>query len=69
MRSIVFQQNGANGGARAYDMYVRVPDNGTTAIETLRGQGAGVAYKRLQDGRIIVVKNGQSYNLQGQAVQ
>ena len=69
VRSIVFQQNGANGGARAYDMYVRVPDNGTTAIETLRGQGAGVAYKRLQDGRIIVVKNGQSYNLQGQAVQ
>ncbi len=69
VRSIVFQQNGANGGARAYDMYVRVPDNGATAIETLRDQGAGVAYKRLQDGRIIVVKNGQSYNLQGQTVQ
>ena len=56
VRSITFSQSGANGGARIYDMYVRVPDtNGTTGL-------VGIANSQVSKAI------GQSYNLKGQRV-
>ena len=58
VRSISFQQNGANGGARVYDMYVKVPEIDLTGINTPIGikKNAGVTK---------VIKNGQRYNVLG----
>ena len=70
VRSITFQQNGANGGARVYDMYVKVPANGTTAGISVTQQEASLrASKYMLNGRIIVVKGGMRYNVQGQALR
>ena len=57
VRSITFSQSGANGGARIYDMYVRVPDtSGTTGIEGLTPSPSHL------------FTPSPSYNLQGQHV-
>ena len=69
VRSVTFQQNAANGGARIYDMFVKVPDNNTAiATSTLQSADATVA-KYCQHGRIVIVKNGIHYNIQGQKLR
>ena len=66
VRSITFQQNEANGGARVYDMFIRVPDNSTSIpFSTLQSAKATVL-KYCRQGRIVIVKNGIQYNIQGQ---
>ena len=66
VRSITFQQNEANGGARVYDMFIRVPDNSTSIpFSTLQSAKATVL-KICRHGRIVIVKNGIQYNIQGQ---
>ncbi|MBR1447512.1 MAG: right-handed parallel beta-helix repeat-containing protein [Prevotella sp.] len=67
VRTITFAQSGANGGARIYDMYVRVPLNQTDGIRGVMDSGDGQdgCYKTIQNGRIMIVKSGQHYNLQG----
>ena len=66
IRTITFAQSGANGGARIYDMYVRVPQNSTNGIiqvmSDTRHEGC---HKIIQNGRISILRNGQRYNLQG----
>ena len=70
VRSITFQQNGANGGARVYDMFVKVPANGTTAgISVTQEEVSHRPSKYMLNGRIIVVKGGIRYNVQGQALR
>ena len=69
IRSITFQQNAANGGARIYDMYVRVPDTSATAISTVTtANQSGRIMKIIENGRIIIFKNGFRYNIQGQII-
>ena len=66
VRSISFQQDGANGGARVYDMYVKVPDVDLTGISTPTGikKNAGVT-KVIKNGRLMIIKNRQRYNVLG----
>ena len=66
VRSITFSQSGANGGARIYDMYIRVPDKNATNISTHRSDKAIKTGKFLQDGRLVILRNGIQYNLHGQ---
>ena len=64
VRSITFAQKGANGGARIYDMYVSVPDNSTAIHSPLTTHPSPLKF--LQNGRLVILKNGQRYNAQGQ---
>jgi hypothetical protein len=66
VRSITFQQNGANGGARVYDMFVRVPDNNTSNIVNALPSAKNMVVKYCHQGRLVIVKNGVYYNIQGQ---
>lgn len=69
VRSIIFQQSDANGGARIYDMLVKVPIGDTTGI-TAAGAESGVnGHKMLIGSRIVIVKNGTRYNTMGQKLQ
>ena len=67
VRSITFAQSGANGGARVYDMYVRVPvvPTGIQNINTNVNANSQTR-KYISNGRIVIVKNGVRYNVQGQ---
>jgi hypothetical protein len=74
VRSITFQQDGANGGARMYDLYVKVPDSTATGISTLqstRGSKSAdsPALKLMQGRRLVIVRGGMRYNAQGQQIQ
>ena len=67
VRSISIEQSGANGGTRIYDMYVRVPDASATSIATVKTATQGErTVKMMENGRIVILKNGVRYNLQGQ---
>ena len=72
VRSITIQQNGANGGARIYEMYIRIPDNSASAISNVNGNananGNTQISKVIKSGRMIIVKDGNSYNVQGQRI-
>ena len=70
VRSISFQQDGANGGARVYDMYVKVPDVDLTGISTPTGikKNSGVT-KAILNGRLVIQKDGVNYNVQGQIIK
>jgi hypothetical protein len=65
VRSITFAQSGANGGARIYDMYVRIPADAPTAITTLSADAAPRVVKILKDRRLIIMKGRQAYNALG----
>jgi hypothetical protein len=55
VRSMTFSQSGANGGARIYDMYIRIPDtNGTTGIATIQNAQSTIHH--------------EYYNLKGQRI-
>jgi len=73
VRTIELLNTSSSGGARVYDMYVRVPASGTTAIAapaTVAGDSvAGPARKVLAGGRLLIVKDGVRYNLQGQVIE
>jgi len=66
--SITFQQNDANGGARIYDMFVRVPDNNTSISDSVFPSTKNVV-KYCRKGRIVIVRNGIYYNVQGQEIR
>ena len=70
VRSITFQQDGANGGARIYDMLVKVPLNSTpTGISVVGSSATDTIHKMLQNGRLVIMKNGIRYNAQGQIIK
>ena len=70
VRCITFQQHNANGGARIYEMYVTVPDGTATGIQALQSQTQqGQTLKLMQNGRIVILKNGIRYNMQGLTIK
>ena len=80
IRTLELLNTSSSGGARVYDMYVRVPDTngGTTGIGAYEANGAyganeangaNRAYKFLNGGQLIIQKNGQRYTLQGQLMK
>lgn len=69
LRNISIAQKGANGGARIYDMYVRVPIK-TNGIQDVKAVNlAERTVKLFQNGRLVIVKNGTRYNAIGQVVK
>jgi hypothetical protein len=71
VRSITFQQNGANGGARIYDMLVKVPSSNSSAtdITSANSLKAGKVLKVMHNGRIVIQKDDIYYNIQGQEMK
>ena len=71
VRSVTIQQEGANGGARIYEMYITVP-NTETGINNVNGNANGnfniAPVKVLKNGRFVIEKNGKAYNAQGQII-
>ncbi len=67
IRSIEILNAASGGEARIYDMYVRVPDYSETAISNINVNAAAstVTGKFVENGRIVVVKNGVRYDLLG----
>jgi hypothetical protein len=67
VRSITFAQSSANGGARIYDMYVRVPATATGINGvTIQDANSSKAVKFIKDGKVVIMKNGVLYNVFGQ---
>ena len=65
VRSIIFQQSGANGGARIYEMYLSIPDGWTTGIHTVQDHIQSRAMKIMENGRMVIVKDNQRFNALG----
>ena len=67
IRSIELLNIATNGGARVYDMYVRVPVS-TTGINgvTIQDANSSKAVKFIKDGKVVIMKNGVLYNVFGQ---
>jgi len=66
----VLEQAGISDGARIYDVYIRVPDSGSTAIKivdsstrNLKGQPTKHVTTK---GRLVISKNNRHYTLTGQ---
>lgn len=70
IRSIELLNISSSGGARVYDMYVRIPAPSATAITTVKSNSVNLrTMKMMENKRIIIMKNGQRYNLQGQIIK
>ena len=70
LKDITLINNNTSGEVRMYDMYVRVPDNGTTGIDTVvDGAKSNRVVKFVKDNRIIIEKNGVEYNTLGQPIR
>ena len=68
IRRIELLNASTGGGARVYDMYVRVPDTSVTGIETFKAtvfRPMGTT-KVLEQGRLVIVRNGDRYRVTGQ---
>ena len=67
IRTIELLNTASGGGARVYDMYVRVPGTGSTGVQTVQavGQQNGTR-KVLEQGRLIIIKNGERFTVLGQ---
>lgn len=68
IRTIELLNASSGGGARVYDMYVRIPDYDNAGIhdvirDTAKEQGVK---KVIENGQIIIIKDGQRYNILGQ---
>ena len=75
VRTITFAQSGANGGARIYDLLAKVPTDHVTGIRNIQGASttpdastSGLR-KVLLNGRLVIVKDGIHYNMQGQILK
>ena len=67
IRTIELLNASSGGGARVYDMYVRVPDVSATAVTTVKTTNCKTCtVKTMENGRIVFIKDGQRYNLHGQ---
>ena len=67
LRSLTFALSGANGGARIYEMLVAVPaeTSGINAVTTQKANTSKVV-KFMQNGKLVIMKNGVKYNALGQ---
>ncbi len=68
IRKISLLNNNSGGEVRLYDMYIRVPDNGTTGISGINAaaEKTGKVVKFFKDGQLVILKNGVLYNSVGQ---
>lgn len=68
IRNLSLLNNNSSGEVRLYDMYIRVPANGSDGIRVLSldASSSDLPRKFLDNGRVVVVKDGARYNLQGQ---
>ena len=67
IRTVELLNAASGGGARVYDMYVRVPDTTATSISTVKTANSNERIvKMMENGRVVILKNGERYNLQGQ---
>ena len=65
VRSVTIQQEGANGGARIYEMYITVPDT-ETGVEAVKAVPVNIPVNKvIENGRIAIIKNGVRYDLMG----
>lgn len=69
LRELTLQNNSTSGGARIYDVYIRIPDVAATAVSAPHATAAPAAVKRLSGGRLVVSRAGNDYNLQGQQLK
>ena len=71
VRNITFQQSGANGGARIYDMLIKVPaaNDVPTGITSVGSLTAGKVVKVISNGSLVIRKGDVNYNIQGQEVK
>ena len=70
IRTIELINTASGGGARVYDMYVRVPDYSATSISTVKAANQNQrTMKLMENGRIVILKNGVRYNVQGQIIK
>jgi hypothetical protein len=70
VRTLTFQQDGANGGTRLYEMYITVPDDAPSAINTINSAATSKALqstrKVIKNGKLIIEHGGKQYNALGQ---
>ena len=70
VRTIEILNTKSSGGARIYDMYVRIPDASATSITTIKTAIQNQhTMKLMENGRIVILKNGLRYNVQGQTIK
>ena len=70
VRTIEILNTKSSGGARVYDMYVRIPDASATSITTIKTAIQNQhTMKLMENGRIVILKNGVRYNVQGQIIK
>ena len=72
IKAIELLNTASGGGARVYDMYVRVPDYSETGIESYQmndTNGTSNTFKTLLNGRLVILKNGVRYNAIGQIIK
>ena len=67
-RTLTLLNTSGSGGARVYDMYVRVPYKATDGISTVTTSARQGTQKVILDGRLVIVKDGQCYSALGQKV-
>ena len=70
IRSIELLNAATGGGARVYDIYVRVPDYSETGISNVSSAAGktAAARKYVSNNRLVIEKNGKLYNAQGQII-
>ena len=70
VRTIEILNTKSSGGARIYDMYVRVPDASATSITAVKTSGKQERImKMIENGRLVILNNGHCYNAQGQIIK
>ena len=65
IRSIELLNTASGGGARLYDIYIRVPSTETAINNVSENANINVNAKVIENGRIVVIKNGVRYDLLG----
>lgn len=68
VRTIEILNTKSSGGARIYDMYIRVPDPNATSISNVNANTNvnNITRKYISNGKVVIVKNGVRYNALGQ---
>ena len=70
IRTIELLNTSSSGGARVYDMLVKIPANCTpTGISVVSSSTADKTQKVILNGRLVILKNGVRYNAQGQIIK
>jgi hypothetical protein len=66
LKSLTILNNNSSGEVRIYDMEIRVPSDETTGINRFGSSSESRIVKYIRNRQIIIERNGQHYNPQGQ---